>query len=239
MKVFIMRGLPGSGKSTWAKHRVIESGNATAFVSADSYHLETVDGKSVYNFKKENAKKAHDSCIREFLELLNSDLLEEIIVDNTNTTVWEIAPYYRLAEAYGCEVEIVQFRCSAETAFKRTIHNVPAETIARMALNLKEEKLPPWWKVTMIDTEPKPAPGMILYQFLAQECAAMPGAYSCNRSGDNSGVYVQKEVADDLLAMLKRQLSAIDNTSMSDMNYAGIAWAREARELVNRLEGKK
>jgi hypothetical protein len=41
--------------------------------------------------------------------------------------------------------------------------------------------------------------------------------------------------APKMLALLKRQLAAIDNTPMGDMNYAGLAWHREARALVDEI----
>lgn len=64
-----MRGLPGSGKSLWARRYIIEAAPSVAVtVSADSYHVATEDGKSVYRFKPENARAAHDACLRDFAD---------------------------------------------------------------------------------------------------------------------------------------------------------------------------
>lgn len=157
-KVFILRGLPGAGKSRWLKERVLQlRGKSLASVSADQYHYSPVtqneDGTlkaPVYNFKPENAKHAHDSCLREFLDLILQPLWDEVIVDNTNTSAWEIAPYYRLAEVMGYEAEIIWLQCSVATSVARNVHSVPENTIEKMAERLESESLPPWWKQTII-----------------------------------------------------------------------------------------
>lgn len=161
MQVYIMRGLPGSGKSTWIS-RHANNPSTLRIVSADKYH---VNSKGVYEYKLENAKAAHDNCLLSYMEsLLNyRDLINRgfghlnelqcIYVDNTNTSVWEIAPYYRLAEIYGHKVEIVQFICSVETSLIRNIHKVPPSTIWKMYQNLLTEKLPPHWNLTIIASD--------------------------------------------------------------------------------------
>lgn len=136
-RVTIMRGIPGSGKSTYAK----QTGGYV--VSADRYHI--ING--VYIFKKENAAAAHNYCLRQFLGLLE-DGCEHIVVDNTNVKVFEIAPYYRLAEALGFEVEIVYILCPPDVGVQRTEHAVPIETVTAMANGF--EPLPPWWKQTIL-----------------------------------------------------------------------------------------
>ncbi len=144
MKVYIMRGLPGSGKSLWIAKNLTNR----VICSADHYH-ETNGG---YEFRRENVGKAHNACLEKFtLHLIDpGEGLENVVVDNTNTTAVEIAPYYRLAEALNHEVEIIHLRCHPETSFQRNIHNVPMETIWRMWQNLLTERLPPNWKESIL-----------------------------------------------------------------------------------------
>jgi predicted kinase len=48
-----------------------------------------------------------------------------VVVDNTNTTNEEVAPYLLVAAAYGATARIVRVSCDPETAWKRNTHGVP------------------------------------------------------------------------------------------------------------------
>lgn len=139
-RVTIMRGIPGSGKSTLAR----DIDPKALIVSADHYHM--VDG--VYQFKKENASAAHNDCLKKFITATLTPEVQHIIVDNTNVKVFEIAPYYRLAETMGFEVQIIWILCPPVVGVERTKHGVPLETIAAMANGF--EPLPPWWNLKIL-----------------------------------------------------------------------------------------
>lgn len=152
MKIYIMRGLPGSGKSTWVLHNL---GKKCEVCSADHYHM--VNGVCIY--KKENAAMAHNVCLRSFAEQIFQsaqfwDSEKVVCVDNTNTTVAEIAPYYRLAEAYGYNPEIIFINCSLEVAIARNVHKVPEQTIYHMMQNLWQERIPLHWRQTIVNCVP-------------------------------------------------------------------------------------
>lgn len=145
-RVIIMRGIPGAGKSTWIENRKSQA-EVTVTVSADYFHIERIDGVPVYNFKPENLEKAHNWCLGQYLDRLEAGC-EEIIVDNTNSRVFEIAPYYRLAEVYGYEVSIVWVHCDPAVAWARCAHGAPMDKIKAMANSF--EALPPWWNLTHV-----------------------------------------------------------------------------------------
>ena len=78
------------------------------------------------------------------------DTPEPVIVDNTNLTAWELAPYVRLAELYGYNYQILTFWCDPLVCAKRNVHGVPVDRIFCMNQTLLNEKLPPHWKHRII-----------------------------------------------------------------------------------------
>lgn len=150
-----MRGIPGSGKSTWLQ----KNAPGAAVFSADDYHVDAKDG--IYKFKPENAKAAHDKCLRAFTDFVVLGTANvDIAVSNTNVRVWELAGYVRIAEAFGFEVKIIRMVCDPEIAIIRGVHNVPPETVWKMYCEM--EPLPGHWRETPVFTdlacgwEPKP-----------------------------------------------------------------------------------
>lgn len=137
--ITIMRGIPGSGKTTWVKkHR-----KGAHVVSADDYFMQG----GQYCFSPALLGEAHKECLRKFVKLLLEGY-KDIVVDNTNVRAHEIAPYYRLAEAYERPVEIVWCLAHPADAAARNIHGVPHETVHKMALSF--ESLPPGWVAAIL-----------------------------------------------------------------------------------------
>lgn len=137
--VTILCGIPGAGKSTLRAHTYA----GVPVCSADDYFVE--DG--VYRFDPSKLPAAHAACLRRFVYLLTErqEDITDIVVDNTNTTVAEIAPYAALALAYGYTLDIVTVECDPEVAFTRQTHGVPLAAIQAMAKRLSARDLPPWW----------------------------------------------------------------------------------------------
>lgn len=140
MKVTILCGASGSGKSTWVKNL---GDDGVLVVSADHYFMR--NGEYHFDFRK--LPEAHNQCLRGFSERLVAHCLaggdSHLVVDNTNTTVAEIAPYYALASAYGAEVEIRVFSGEYEN-----VHGVPEKSVKAMRERVAKlrDSAPPWWK---------------------------------------------------------------------------------------------
>ena len=142
MQIIIMRGLPGSGKTSWHKRF-----HPNAIVcSADDFH--TVNG--IYKFQPTNAGIAHRTCLRKYLEAFFTPSAATLIVDNTNTTLMELSRYVEPALAFGYDPRIVFMPCEIKESVRRNIHGVPPSTITKMYANLINEVLPPYWKQDFI-----------------------------------------------------------------------------------------
>jgi len=100
--LFLVRGLPGSGKSTFATH----IWNEYSVCEADKFFY---DKEGNYNFEPSKIKDAHAWCKNEVEtrmkdHQLNPQYYPEIAVSNTFTQEWEMKDYYELAEKYGYKV---------------------------------------------------------------------------------------------------------------------------------------
>jgi len=153
MKVKVLCGISGSGKSTYAKNLP----GTKIICSADQFF--TWNGQ--YQFNSEHLPEAHAECLQRFVSVVCNDWKyydddkKTVIVDNTNCTIAEIAPYAALALAYGHELEIVFFDVAPrdmELISKRNIHKVPFAAICNQYKNLRDtkEQLPPWWPTKFI-----------------------------------------------------------------------------------------
>ena len=129
-EVIIMRGLPGSGKSTFVE----ENFPSATVCSADNFFLND-DGDDV--FVPYKISEAHQDCWGHYIDALFRKE-EQVVVDNTNMCSWEYANYVKLATKKGYIVRIICMssglhdETSVKTLAERNSHGVDAEAIARM-----------------------------------------------------------------------------------------------------------
>jgi predicted kinase len=152
-KVIIMRGVSGSGKSTYARN----FSNAAILSSDDYWTRDGGDYKENFNVEKLGA--AHAWNLRRYIDCLvfesktRSDENDiTIVIDNTNTIVAELAPYYAVAQAFQVPVEIITLMVDPKIALARNVHGVPLNAHSAQYSRLvdNEKQIPRWWKHTII-----------------------------------------------------------------------------------------
>lgn len=130
MKLILMRGVSGSGKSTIA--RKLAQLESSVICSTDDYFL--VDGKYVFEPRmigvnhSRNQERARDSM---------KNRIPQVIIDNTNTQAWEMIPYVQAALELGYQIEIVEPEpATLEEIMRRQESrgdkNLPLEVVERM-----------------------------------------------------------------------------------------------------------
>lgn len=133
MKVIVMRGISGSGKSTWIKNNYPD-----AVVASADNAFRKPDG--TYDFS-DHANRIHDAHIACFQTFIQAVLKKEpvIIVDNNSIHAWEIAPYILPAESFGYEAEILTLEIDPELAIQRKDWRAP-EDVRNSARRLAQEE---------------------------------------------------------------------------------------------------
>lgn len=126
--LLLLRGIPGSGKSTFANQ--IANTNGAPIFSIDSY-FENEKGEYNFDFSKNHL--AYKECESKTKLALEKGI-PFIIVDNTFTLEWELKPYEDLAKKFGylCFVVTVENRHGG-----KNIHQIPEEQIEKMKVKYK------------------------------------------------------------------------------------------------------
>lgn len=146
-RLIVLVGLPGSGKSSWAKEQ------GAAVISSDHMRWLLADDENDQTIHREVF-----ATVRYMLRCRFELRRPLTIVDATNLTRRERRPYIRLAQMHGCRVEAVFFDTPLETCQLRNRSRtrvVPPEIIemlaARLALPSVDEGFD---AVTMVGTAP-------------------------------------------------------------------------------------
>ena len=125
--LFLVRGLPGSGKTSFAS----AIWNDYAVCEADKFFY---DKEGNYNFDPSKLKEAHTWCKNQVETRMidhqnNQQYYPEIAVSNTFTQEWEMEDYFKLAEKYGYKVVslIIENRHGGQN-----VHGVPEDKLQIM-----------------------------------------------------------------------------------------------------------
>ncbi len=124
--LILLRGIPGSGKSTLGEIILQTTQQQKPDVlSADNFF---VDENGVYNFDSTKLKEAHNMCQQKCAERMRLEF-SKIVVANTFTQEWEMQPYFEMAKRYGYRIHtiIVENRHGS-----KNVHNVPDDKLGQM-----------------------------------------------------------------------------------------------------------
>jgi predicted kinase len=125
--LILLRGLPGSGKTTLAKVILFHLGNDNTndVISADDFFI---DENGNYNFDSSKLKEAHNNCQVRCSERMRQNIAK-IVVANTFTQEWEMEVYFEMAKRYGYRVHtvIVENRHESEN-----VHGVSDKKVQQM-----------------------------------------------------------------------------------------------------------
>lgn len=121
--LFIIRGVPGTGKTT------LGYAITPSTFAADDYFT---DEKGNYHFDPTKLEEAHEAC---FQCVKKSMFMrhEKIAVTNTFTRRWEYDKYIKLAERMGYRVMMIALKHKFGN-----VHGVPEEVVARMEKRFEE-----------------------------------------------------------------------------------------------------
>ena len=143
----ILRGLPGSGKSSYAE-KLYAKFNGPNFrvriFSANSFFWVDIGGEKEYRFDSSKIGQAHQTCLSDVSKACRANV-PMVIVDNANSQKWEYANYEQIAALTGYEISIREVGASTPVLqskkwhlmqyFERQTHGISLDHFLRM-----------WWR---------------------------------------------------------------------------------------------
>ena len=161
--LILIRGLPGTGKSTIAraisKHFYGSSGSSSAeldyYISeADSYFLTGSEesGNLIYAFDVDRLPKAHQLSFEKVCKNIRNEL-SVVLTSNTFTQYWEMYNYIEAAKNSKYSIFVIDTASSLTDAEleRRNVHGVDKSKISAMRKRFQESKVGLWSDQDVID----------------------------------------------------------------------------------------
>lgn len=116
-KLVLIRGLPGSGKTTMARKMI-----GFVHIEADQYFI---DQAGEYRYDRMQLPSAHRWCQRKTYTALKQG--KPVVVSNTFVKLWEMAPYFEMCQSLG--ISPVVLEAAGQWG---SVHDVPLIVIEKM-----------------------------------------------------------------------------------------------------------
>lgn len=117
----------------------------------DFFTLNPGTPNESYKFDPQYLSQAHGQCFRRVMEACQQESVSPgtrtIIVENTNCSIAEAAPYCQLASALQLELHVITILVDPLLAWRRQVHETPITHVVKQDLTLRQSILewPPWW----------------------------------------------------------------------------------------------
>ncbi len=125
--LYIIRGAPGSGKTTLGMR--LKSGGLVRYVIASDDYMNGPTGE--YLFQPTRLKECHERCKIDAVSMLKAGA--SVAVCNTFTRIWEMQPYVDMARNLDCDLYVLK----CEGSFQN-IHGVPESKVREMRDRFEE-----------------------------------------------------------------------------------------------------
>lgn len=134
--IFIVRGAPGAGKSTFANNL---RGTENAFIfETDNFFVDSID-KRTYHFNSNLLGIAHFWNQGEVIRACRDCPDVPVIVANTFRQKFELKPYFEIAQIFGRKIYV--FTLYTEHG---NVHGVSDEKVKQMRLGMHKFNIDTW-----------------------------------------------------------------------------------------------
>lgn len=116
-KIIVCRGIPASGKSTWADAWVTKDPSNRRRVSRDNIRYELYGLYSGDAIDEQLVTKVENTLIESGLRMGMS-----VAIDATNLNSSNVRRFHSFASKFECELEFMDFEVSLEEALERDLH---------------------------------------------------------------------------------------------------------------------